>query len=86
MEPAVHVDMRLVVNRPFSSGACSDGDGHEIDRQDDGDDEKGDDAAGFGATGELVEQDETHEDDEQHPPLGQGVSPINLEKHNTYIW
>ena len=83
VEPAVHIDVRLVGECPLGSGAGSDGDGHEIDRQDDRDDEKGDDAAGFGATGKLVEQDETHEDDEQHPPLGQGISPINLEKHNT---
>ena len=85
VEPALHIDVGLVLQRPLRTVAHAHGNGEEVGRQGDGDDQEGEDAAELGATGELVEQDETHKDDEQHPPLGQGVSPINLEKHNTII-
>jgi len=85
VEPAVHVDMSLVVNSPVGSGASTDGNSHEIDGQNDGNSEESDDTAEFSATGKLVEQDETYEDDEQHSPLSQGTSPINLEKHSLIV-
>ena len=85
VEPALHIDVGLVFQRPLRAVAHAHGNREEVGRQGDGDDQEGEDAAELGATGELVEQDETHEDDEQHSPLSQGISPINLEKHSGFI-
>ena len=81
VEPAVHVDVGLVVHGPFGTAVGSDGDGHEVDRQQYRYDEEGDGTAQLGAARKLVPEDQACQHHQQHPPLCKGISPINLEKH-----
>ena len=77
--------MGLVLQGPGRSRADADGDGKEVDGQRQRNDEEGDDAASLGPAGEFIEKDEADEDDKKHPPLGQGVFAVNLEKHTVLI-
>ena len=81
MEPAVHIEVGLVVQGPFCSGCGTDRDGDEISRQDSRNGEEHNHTAGLGTAGELIEKDQSDKDDNQHAPLGKGVSPVNMEKH-----
>ena len=82
VEPAVHVDVGLVVQRPLGSRTGSDGNGHEVDRKQYRDNKKGDGTSHLGATGEFVPENQACKDDKQHSPLNKGISPVNLEKHS----
>ena len=85
VEPAAHVHMRLVRKRPVGSHACTDSDSSEIDGQGHRNDKERNDAAGLSATSELIEQDKSYEDYNQHPPLREGMLSINLKKHCVLI-
>ena len=86
VEPALHIDMRLVFQRPLRSGTDSQPDGEEIDGQRQRDDQERDDTASLGAAGKLIKKDQAQQDHDQHAPLSEGVLSINLEKHNKRFW
>ena len=74
--------MGLVLKGPLLAAAHADPDGEEVHGQGQGDGQEGDDAAGFGAAGEFVEEDQAQQDHDQHTPLGKGMLSIDLEKHS----
>ena len=86
MEPALHIDMRLVLQGPLRPGAHADGDGQEIGGEGDRNGKESDDSAEFGAAGEFIEEDEADEDDQEHPPLGESVFAIDVEKHRGLVF
>ncbi len=82
MEPALHVNVCLILKCPLCSVPYTDPDGKEVYGKCKRDCKESDDTAKFGAAGELIEEDEAQKDHDHHPPLGKGVCPINLEKQS----
>ena len=89
MEPALHVDMGLVLKRPLRAAAYSEPDGKEVDGEGQRDYEEHRDAAEFCTACEFIEEDEAQKDHQQHPPLSEGASSglhsINLEEHRCWF-
>ena len=85
VEPAVHIEVGLVVECPFGTGAGTDGDGYEVNGQGQRDGQEGDDTAHLGATGKFIPEDEAGQNHQHHTPLQQRISAINVKEHNFLI-
>ncbi len=82
VEPALHVDVSLVLKCPLCSGLHTNPDSHEVGCEGQRNGQEGDDTAKFCPTGKLVEEDEAQKDHNQHSPLRKGMLSVNLKKHN----
>ena len=82
VEPAVHVQVRRVVQRPVGTGGGADVDGDEVGGQDGGDHQKAGDAAGLRASRDLVEPDEGQKNHHPSDPLVDGGVAVDLEQHD----
>ena len=80
VEPAVHVNVGLVLKSPACATAYADCYGHKVDGEGQRNDKERDDAAEFGTTGEFIEEDKAQQDHDEHTPLCEGVRSPNLEK------
>ena len=81
MEPAGHVHVGRVGQRPFGAGGSGYIDGDEIDGQDRRNDQERHDTAGLGAAGQLIGTDQAAEDKDPADPLIYGGVAIDLEQH-----
>ena len=85
VEPAVHVHVRGVVERPLLADAGADGNGDEVRRQRDGQHDEAEHAACLRAARHFVDEDQPDEHDGPAEPLVQGVLPVDLEQHDTLL-
>ena len=81
MEPALHIDVGLVLQRPLLTGPDAEPDGEEVNGEGQRDGQERDNAAGLGPAGEFIQEDKAEKNDQQHPPLGESVFAVDLEKH-----
>ena len=79
VEPAVHVGVGGVVHGPLGTGRRTDLHGQAVDGHGAADAEEHEDAAGLGAAGEFVQQDERDEHHRQAEPLEAGVRAVHVE-------
>ncbi len=85
MEPALHIDVGLILEGPQLAGPHTEPDREEIDGEGEWNHQEGDDASGLGAAGEFIQENKTQEDDDEHPPLCERVFAIDLEKHRLLV-
>ena len=84
MEPAVHIEIGLVVERPFSTGRDPNLDCDEVGSESQRKREEHHGSAEFCPPCKFVEKYESDEDSEHGNPLIDSHISINMEQHNCY--
>ena len=81
VEPAGHMNVGRVVERPLGAHSGGRVNGDEVDGQNGRHDQERDHATGFGAAGQLIGTDEAAEYEDPADPLVYGGVAIDLEQH-----
>ena len=77
--------MGLVFQGPLFPGPDTDPYGKEVNGEGQWNGQEGNDAAGLGPACEFIQKDEAEKYDQQHPPLGERMFAIDLEKHCSWF-
>ena len=85
MEPAVHVQVGGVIQRPLSPHRGSHSHRNEVDRQACRQNQEAEDAALLGTAGQLIDKNEPHKNQQPSEQLPAGVFAVDLKQHTKFL-